>query len=65
VASFLAFLGPAANLPDAIVWLSPFHHLGRVPAESLDIVSTALMVGAGLALGAVGFVVYARRDLQT
>jgi ABC-2 type transport system permease protein len=63
VAYFLGFLGPAANLPDWVVALSPFDHLATVPAQPVAWAATAVMVGAGLLLGGLGFVTYARRDL--
>jgi ABC-2 type transport system permease protein len=65
VAYFLAFLGPAADLPHTIVTLSPFAHLARVPAVPVEVVATTVMVGSGLLLGVLGFVGYARRDLRT
>jgi ABC-2 type transport system permease protein len=63
VAYFLGFLGPAANLPDWVVSLSPFHHLATVPAEPVAWVATVVMVAAGVALAGAGFAAYARRDL--
>jgi len=63
VGYFLAVLGPAANLPEAIVTLSPFQHLAHVPADPVDTLATSVMVVAGLALGAVGMGAFARRDL--
>jgi len=63
VAYFLEFLGPAADLPAWVVDLSPFGHLGMVPAGPVAWGAAGLMTGAGLALGALGFATYARRDL--
>ena len=63
VAYFLGFLGPAANLPDWVVWVSPFHHLASVPAHPVAWAAAVLMTTAGLGLGALGFLTYSRRDL--
>ena len=63
VAYFLGFLGPAANLPDWIVSLSPFHHLATVPAEPVAWAAALTTAGAGVVLAAVGFATYGRRDL--
>jgi ABC-2 type transport system permease protein len=63
VGYFLAFLGPAAKLPEWLVALSPFDHLASVPAEPVAWTAALVMGGAGVVLGGVGFLAYSRRDL--
>ncbi len=64
VAYVVTFLGPAANLPDAVVDLSPFAHLPFVPADATDWVSIVVITVIGVALGLAGVVGYRRRDLR-
>ncbi len=63
VTYFLEFLGPAADLPEWIVNLSPFEHLGQVPGGSVAWGAALVMTAVGLVLGALGFATYAHRDL--
>ncbi|MBC7290510.1 MAG: hypothetical protein H5T83_04110 [Actinotalea sp.] len=56
-------VGPPLGWPEAVVALSPFHHLELVPVDPFGTAAALLLVGVGLALGAVGFVAFARRDL--
>jgi len=63
VAYFLGFLGAAANLPDWVVSVSPFHHLATVPAQPVAWAAALVMAGAGVVLTGLGFATYARRDL--
>ena len=45
--------------------LSVFHWMSTVPAGSFDLVSTASLIGVGVAAGLVGAWIFPRRDLQT
>jgi ABC-2 type transport system permease protein len=63
VTYFLAFLGPAANLSDRLVALSPFDHLASVPSEPVAWGAALSMAGVGVVLIALGFATYDRRDV--
>ncbi|WP_375001951.1 ABC transporter permease [Aeromicrobium sp. CTD01-1L150] len=64
-AMFIGYLGPLFDPPRAILWLSPFEHVARLPLDDL-----ALWPLVGLALVAAGLIgtglaVFTRRDLTT
>ncbi|MBS1871126.1 MAG: polyketide antibiotic transporter [Actinobacteria bacterium] len=55
--------GAALGAPDWLLGLSPFHHVGLVPAQSFKALGAAIMLAlAALALAAA-FALFARRDL--
>ena len=60
----LSFLGPALDLPDWVIDISPWRHIAVAPPDPVNWVGTIVMSLLGIALGAVGFLTYARRDLQ-
>ena len=60
----LSFLGPAVNAPEWLIDLSPWAHVAVAPPDPVNWAGTVAMVLIGIVLGAVGFVVYTRRDLQ-
>ncbi len=60
----LSFLGPAIDLPDWIVDLSPWRHVAVAPPDPVNWAGTVVMSLLGLAFGAAGFLGYAHRDLQ-
>jgi ABC-2 type transport system permease protein len=63
VCLIFGFLGPLLGLPQAVRDLSPFTHVPPVPAA--DVTATPLISLAVIALGvgAVGVVLFRRRDL--
>jgi ABC-2 type transport system permease protein len=56
---FGALLGAPAWTLD----LSPFHHVGRLPAGSFEAGAAAIMLAIGVAAGALSLVAFRRRDL--
>ena len=56
-------MGPVLEWPDAVVGLSPFHHLATVPVEDVAWTPAVVMTGVGVALAAVGFAAFQRRDV--
>jgi ABC-2 type transport system permease protein len=55
------------GLVEAPAWaldLSPFHHVGLVPAEAFQAGGAAAMLGIGALAGLVGAWRFARRDLS-
>ncbi|NTW39031.1 MAG: hypothetical protein HGA44_03955 [Cellulomonadaceae bacterium] len=59
----LQIVGPALDWPDAVVSLSPFHHLALVPVDPVDTTSALVMLAVAAALTAAGVVAFQRRDL--
>jgi ABC-2 type transport system permease protein len=58
-------LGAILELPQAVLNVSPFTHVPPVPAEPFAWTPVLILVGTAVALAAVGFVVFQRRDLDT
>lgn len=63
VAYVLELLGPALELPDWVVAVSPFHHLAYVPAQPFLWGPGLVMAGLGVLGAVVGLVAFERRDL--
>jgi ABC-2 type transport system permease protein len=64
VLSFLwQAVGALLGAPSWLVGLSPFEHVGLVPAEPFRAVDAVVMIGIGVAVAAVGLAVFRRRDL--
>jgi ABC-2 type transport system permease protein len=64
VLSFLwQAVGALLGAPSWLVGLSPFEHIGLVPAESFRAVDAVVMIGIGVATAAAGLAVFRRRDL--
>ncbi|MEV7557389.1 ABC transporter permease [Streptomyces sp. NPDC089795] len=60
----LGWVGPALNLPQAVLNLSPFAHLPRLPgAQDLDLVPAAALTVLAVALTAAGLGALRRRDM--
>ncbi len=55
--------GQVLRFPSWVIDLSPFSHLGRFPAEPVSWGPLAVVLLAGLSLGAAGLVAFQRRDL--
>lgn len=56
-------LGVLLGLPDAVMDLSPFTHVPRIPAEELTLVPVAALLAVGAVLAGVAFLAVRRRDL--
>jgi len=63
VALVMGQLGSLLDLPQWALNLSPFTHVPRVPAEAFSVTPVILLLLAAVALGAVGFAAFSRRDL--
>ena len=64
VLSFLwQAVGALLGAPSWLVGLSPFEHVGLVPAEPFRAVDAVIMIGIGVAAAAAGLAVFRRRDL--
>jgi ABC-2 type transport system permease protein len=63
VSYLLVLVGELVNMPKWLLALSPFDHLNPVPAVSIDIVATVVLVVVGAAMAVVGVETFARRDL--
>ncbi|WP_030171351.1 ABC transporter permease [Spirillospora albida] len=62
-AYLIEMVGPGLNWPDAILSISPFHHLASVPAAPYRPVAAAVMTAVALAFILVGHALFTRRDL--
>jgi ABC-2 type transport system permease protein len=56
-------VGALLGAPGWLARLTPFAHIGLVPAAPFQAGAAAVMVGAGLAAAAAGVAVFRRRDL--
>lgn len=56
-------IGSILDVPGWTLELSPFHHLGLVPAESFKTVPAMVMLGGAAAVGAIATAAFRRRDL--
>jgi ABC-2 type transport system permease protein len=56
--------GTALHWPLAVVGLSPFHHLARLPGSPMTATAVLMMTTLGVAAAAAGIAVFARRDLR-
>jgi ABC-2 type transport system permease protein len=59
----LEVVGPLMEWPEAVVGLSPFHHLEEVPVDTFGLTAAIVMTAVGVALAAVGIGAFERRDL--
>jgi ABC-2 type transport system permease protein len=65
-ASFLWYLvGSVLGLPQWVVDLTPFRHIGLVPAQPFQATGAVVMVVVGAAAGGAALGVFRRRDLVT
>ena len=62
-AALLAYLGEPLQLSDAVLALSPFHHVGSPPQEDVDVASLVWLSGVALALTVVAFAGFRRRGI--
>lgn len=56
--------GTALDWPTAVLALSPFHHLARLPGDPMTLTAVVVMSSIGAAAAAVGMVTFTRRDLR-
>lgn len=63
-AYLLDFVGPLLDLPDVVIDLSPFRHLGPVPVADVDLVAAGTMLAAGVVGIVIGLIAFRRRDLK-
>lgn len=56
--------GNALDWPAAVVGLSPFHHLARLPVDPMTPAAVLVMTAIGVAAAAAGILAFARRDLR-
>ena len=61
----LGEFGALLSLPDWALGISPFDHLGTLPGGDANPAGLAVLGLAALAIGAVGFTTFRRRDLAT
>jgi ABC-2 type transport system permease protein len=56
--------GRMLEWPNAVLVLSPYHHLPRLPAEPMTFRAVVVLVVAGLCFAVVGIAAFCRRDVQ-
>jgi ABC-2 type transport system permease protein len=56
--------GAMLHWPDAVLALSPYHHLSRLPSQPMTTSAVRVMAGLGLGLAAAGIAAFCRRDVQ-
>lgn len=64
LAYMLDAFGTMLEWPEAVLALSPFHHLARLPSEPMSLAAIVVMSGVGLVFAAAGIVAFSRRDLH-
>lgn len=63
VAFVWQLFGAALGAPSWLLGVSPFHHVGLVPAQPFKALAAAVMLALAAAALAAGFALFARRDL--
>ena len=58
------YFGTLLQFQEWVQKLSPFGHVSRIPIESFDWPTAAVMTGVGVALLAIGFIGYNKRDID-
>ena len=56
--------GTALDWPTAVLAVSPFHHLARLPGQPMTLTAVLVMTAMGAAAAAAGIAAFARRDLR-
>lgn len=64
LAYVLEMIGSSLKWPGALVGVSPFHHLARLPSQPMTLTAIVVMVAAGLLAAAIGVLAFAQRDLR-
>ena len=57
------FVGPALGAPEWTLAVSPFHHVGLVPAQGFEAGAAAAMAAIGVAAAMAAVALLDRRDL--
>ena len=57
--------GPLFSWPDAVLGLSPFHHVPHMPSAPMAWTPTLVLLALATALGAASLTRYRQRDLAT
>ncbi|MFF4725077.1 ABC transporter permease [Streptomyces mirabilis] len=65
VALLLGWIGPALNVPQAAMDLSPFGHLPKLPGGEMTWTPVLILTAIALALTATGLAALRRRDMST
>jgi ABC-2 type transport system permease protein len=63
IAFLIEFVGATVKAPGWLLDISPFHHLAFVPGDSINVGSSMVMAGVGLAAAVAGVAVFKRRDI--
>jgi ABC-2 type transport system permease protein len=65
VALLLGWIGPALNVPQAAMDLSPFGHLPKLPGGEMSWTPVLILTAIAVALTATGLAALRRRDMST
>src|SRR5690606_8769737 len=60
---FVLYLGSLFQLPEWVAKITPFGYVSAIPLEEFDWLQAALLTAVAIALTAVGFVGYNKRDI--
>ena len=60
----LETFGGMLHWPAAVLGLSPFHHLARLPGQPMTLTAVLATTLVGVAAAAIGIIVFTRRDLR-
>ncbi|MER7819717.1 ABC transporter permease [Streptomyces sp. NPDC096153] len=61
----IGWVGPALDVPQAVLNLSPFGHLPKLPGPRMDWPPVLILTALAAALATAGLAAFRRRDLQT
>ncbi|MGA4840589.1 ABC transporter permease [Streptomyces sp. G45] len=64
-ALLVGWIGPALDVPQAVLNVSPFSHLPKLPGNAMEWPPVLLLTGLAVALTAAGLTALRRRDLAT
>ena len=64
LAYLLDTFGAMLHWPAALLAVSPYHHLPRLPADPMTTSAVLVMLGLGVGLAAAGMAAFCRRDVQ-
>lgn len=64
VSTVVAVFGPMMRAGDAVLWFSPFTHVGRVPGGDADLAGVGVLLLVTVVLTGVGVLGFRRRDLR-
>ena len=60
----ITLVGPASRLPRAVLDISPFSHIPKLPGAPVTVAPLAWLVGVAVVLAVAGLVGFRRRDLM-